>query len=106
MSNKKLEASVSMAKRAGKLLLGFDVVKEAMEEKKLQIILLAKDVSPKTQKEVEFFAGKGNIKAYKIPVTMDELWYLVGKRSGVIGVSDIGFSSMIIRNLSLAETVE
>lgn len=50
----KVIQDITLCKRAGKLVIGFDVVKESLIQKTAAILIMANDISPKTQKEVRF----------------------------------------------------
>lgn len=91
----KITQDITLAKRAGKLIMGFDVVKEAMKTKTCKLLLLSEDVSEKTRKEVLFLANKYEMEIVFIDLTLDELWYLVGKRVGVMCLNDDGFANKI-----------
>ena len=67
----RLTASLTMCRKAGKLLLGFDAVKEAAQQKQVKLFLLAADASAKTEKEIRFFAG--TLPVRKLPFDMDAL---------------------------------
>lgn len=92
MEGTKLAGTLSMCKRAGKLVIGFDMVKESLHKKNAQLILFAEDLSPKTEQDIRFLAGQHGVPCQKLPITMDELWYLIGKRVGVAAVTDTGFA--------------
>ncbi len=83
---------LSMCRRAGRMVIGFDAAKEAAEKKKAYVILLAEDVSAKTEKEVRFFAQKSGVETVKTNCKMDDFHYGIGKRAGVIAVCDSGFA--------------
>ncbi len=89
-------AALSLSKKAGKLILGFDVVKEAIQDKKAKLILLSEELSPKTRKEMDFLCGKYGVRQKELPFRLDEIWYLIGKRVGVIAVTDAGLAEKII----------
>lgn len=99
----KLIQDISLCKRAGKLILGFDVVKQSLQDKVAVILVVAKDVSAKTLKEVKFLSEKYNIRLITINLTLDELWYILGKRVGVISVTDKALSERIIQNSHIGE---
>ena len=46
----KVISALSLSKKAGKLILGFDVVKESVQNKTAKLVVLASDVSFKTKK--------------------------------------------------------
>lgn len=62
-------------------------------------IILAADVSPKTEKEVRFAAEKYGREVISAPFTMDEARDAVGKRVGVFLVLDAGLYGSIKNNI-------
>ncbi|WMJ23009.1 ribosomal L7Ae/L30e/S12e/Gadd45 family protein [Paludicola sp. MB14-C6] len=96
----KIAQDLSLCKRAGKLILGFDVVKKSMQDGSAELIVLAKDLSPKTRKETIYLSEQFEIPLLTTDLTLDELWYLLGKRVGVISVIDYGLSEKIKKDAS------
>ena len=75
--------TLGLCRKAGKLVYGFDAV----------IDELAKDLSPKTRKELDFRLTAMNV---QIPVAdmdadMDAVAKILGKRTGIILITDEGF---------------
>lgn len=95
----KLVAAVTFCKRIHKLVLGFDLVKGALVSGEAQIVLLARDLSPKSRKEAQFLCREWEIPCLDTPLTLDEYWYLVGKRAGIIAVTDPVFAKKIVSAL-------
>lgn len=93
--NSKVLQDLSLIKRAGKLVLGFDVVKASLADQSAFLLVTANDLSEKTKKEVAFLKDKFNIPHITINHTLDELWYVLGKRVGVMSVTDKGLSEKI-----------
>ncbi len=89
----RLTASLTMCRKAGKLLLGFDAVREAAAHGDVKLILLASDVSAKTEKETRFFAGEIPIR--KMPLDMDSLKLYFRKRTAVFGICEDGFAAKL-----------
>lgn len=96
--NSKILQDLSLTKRAGKLVLGFDVVKSSLMDGSAYLLVTANDLSKKTNKEVAFLQGKFNIPHITLNHTLDELWYVLGKRVGVMSVTDKGLSEMLIEH--------
>lgn len=88
-------SAITFCKRVGKLVLGFDLVKKSMQTGEAEVILLAKDLSEKTKKEVGYLSKELEVPLYVTDFTLDEFWYLVQKRAGVIAVTDPVFSQKI-----------
>ena len=89
----RLTASLTMCRKAGKLLLGFDAVKEAAQQGNVRLFLLASVASAKTEKEIRFFAG--TLPVRKLPFDMDTLKLFFRKRTAVFGVCEDGFAAKI-----------
>lgn len=88
----KLLNLLSMCRRAGQLQMGFDPMKEALAGGKAKAVIIAADVSPKTEKEARFFADKYNVPVKKTETTLDEIFYGLGKRAGILTICDEGFA--------------
>ena len=91
----RLLSLLGICKKAGKLTQGFDAVSESAGKGEASLILTAKDLSPKSGKEVEFTAAKTNTEVVRIPVTIDEIWRQTGKRAGVLAVLDKGLAQSV-----------
>lgn len=94
--NNKILQDISLCKRAAKLVLGFDVVKTALQKEEIYLLIMANDLSEKSKKEVMFLSNKYEQEVIVAPATLDEMWYLIGKRVGIIGVTDEGLSKKIM----------
>ena len=69
--NNKLQSTVSLCRRAGKLQMGFDQVKESAEAGDVKCVFVAADLSDKSKKEVCFFCGKVSVPVYCLPGNHD-----------------------------------
>lgn len=90
--NNKIFGLLSMCRRSGRMALGFDMSKEAAEKGKAELILLASDISPKTEKEVRFFSEKYSVETVKTNFTIDDFFHGIGKKVGIVAVCDKGFA--------------
>jgi ribosomal protein L7Ae-like RNA K-turn-binding protein len=91
---------IGLAFKAGKLATGEDQVLRLLKKKKLQLVLVAKDASPKT---IDKFSRKGYF--YETPLnldyTCDELSHAIGKPMiKILGLIDKGFFEALKRNLN------
>lgn len=91
--NNKLFGLLSMCRRSGRMALGFDMSKEAAEKGRAELILLASDISPKTEKEVRFFSEKYSVRTVKTTFTIDDFFHGIGKKVGIVAVCDKGFAA-------------
>lgn len=91
---------LTMARRAGKLTLGFDPVKDAIFKGTAACVVIATDISEKTLKEAKFITERDDVPLLAAAVTMDELWGALGKRVGIIAVCDAGFAKKLSQIIS------
>ncbi|MBQ7980612.1 MAG: ribosomal L7Ae/L30e/S12e/Gadd45 family protein [Oscillospiraceae bacterium] len=91
---------LSICRKAGKLVMGFDPMKDALAGNKACAVIIASDISPKTEKEVRFFSGKKNIPVARTAMTLDEVYYTIGKKAGILTICDKGFAE---KALSICE---
>ncbi len=94
----KLIASMTMCRKAGRLLLGFDAVKEAALLNRVHFVLLASDCAPKTEKEIRYHCS--NIPCEKLPFSMQDMTPYFTKRTAVFGVADAGFAASMLKHFS------
>ena len=93
--NPKLIDTLTFCKRIGALKLGFDPVKRTLEHGQAKLVLLAKDLSSKSRDSVLRICQQGGCPAALLPLQMDEIWFLVGKRSGILAVTDAAFAKKL-----------
>lgn len=95
MNKEQLVATLTFTKRVGGLTVGFDPVKVAMQTGEAVLVLLAEDLSPKTKKEVLYLCGELEVDVLCMPLGLDELWYLIGKRAGVLAINNEKFANKL-----------
>ncbi len=93
--NPKLIDTLTFCKRIGALKLGFDPVKSTLEHGQAKLVLLAKDLSSKSRDSVLRICQQDGCPAALLPLQMDEIWFLVGKRSGILAVTDAAFAKKL-----------
>lgn len=84
--------------------MGFDAAVQEMTAPKSKAagIILAADVSPKTEKEIRFHAEKRGTPVVHGNFTMDEAKDAVGKRTGIFLVLDAGLYGSITKHTNQA----
>ena len=87
---------LGIARRAGKLSLGFDAVEESVNKRKSRLIILACDVSERTRKSVERISENGNVKTVFSEIPMESFGNAIGKSVGIISVNDEGFAKRLV----------
>lgn len=97
---------LGLCRRAGHMTVGFDAVAALMQAGKASAVLLAADVSPKTEKELRFFAGKlptGAVRILPLPLSKDEMGHALGSRKpvGAAATDDDGFAASLAKHAVL-----
>ena len=82
-------------KKKGVLITGFDAVERELKAPASKVcgILLASDLSPKSKKEILFLRDKfcSRLETAVLPANMEETGAVLGKKTGIIAVTDEGF---------------
>ncbi len=93
----KVISLLGFASKAGKLSYGFDAVRTALSQKKSKLLLIANDVSLKSQKEVLFFGDKFKTQVVVLnDYNMETVSHAVGRKCGILSVNDTDFSNGLI----------
>lgn len=101
MQRNKALSMLGMARRAGKLSMGHDMVEQALFKNKAKLLLFCNDVSPRLVSEFERTTEKHSIdiKIIKTDFLMEEIHFAIGYKAGVMTVDDENFSNRIIELL-------
>ncbi len=84
---------LTICRKAGKLELGFDPMKEALVSGKACAVITAADISQKTEKEVRFFAEKYSVPAVRSEASLDDAYNCLGRKAGIFTVCEKGFAA-------------
>ncbi len=99
----KVAGLLGMARRAGRLALGFDAVKATIAARKARLILLASDISPKTEKELRFVSQKveSSVPFVKLDGDKETCARLLGNPRPVaaMALEDQGFADALLKRL-------
>ena len=90
--NDRLLSFLGICRRAGKLVIGNDPVREAIETDKAFLVMVASDISQNTLKKVNAAVASGSVPCYKVARTKDEISFSLGKTSACLAVIDKGFA--------------
>jgi ribosomal protein L7Ae-like RNA K-turn-binding protein len=96
-TNDRLMNLLGLARKAGKLELGSEAVKQAVRRHRAALVLLCVDLSPKSAQSVREEAEKAGINAAELPAEMDTVQAALGQRAGVIAVNDSGFAEALLK---------
>ena len=95
MTADKTLSALALARRAGKLIMGFDAVMESARMGETVLVVLSCGLSPKTVKEASFHCGRFGVPFLTADVSLEEAEHVLGKRAGVFGVADDGFRTLL-----------
>lgn len=96
MNSQKIINLLTICKKAGKLVTGFDISLDAVKNGTSKCILIASNTSAKTIKEVHYRIKKegleSSVKVLNIPLTIEDIAWYINNNAGVIAICDDGFS--------------
>ena len=95
-----LAGLLGIARRAGKLQIGFDAVSASIKSRRARLVLLADDCSPKTAKELRFFAESHPCPLTRIPADKAAFSAALGleKPVAAVSVDDAGFAAAMLKH--------
>ncbi|MDO5141899.1 MAG: ribosomal L7Ae/L30e/S12e/Gadd45 family protein [Eubacteriales bacterium] len=104
MTNDPVLQLLGLARRAGKLAFGDELVREACVDKKARCVLIAADAGVSTAKKAAFYAQSANVPAVTLPHSKDALGAAIGKNGcAVCAVTDIGLAAAALQKLAAAD---
>lgn len=93
----KLINLLTICRKAGKLIMGFDTVKDMVKKSEASIAMAAEDISANTLKEMRFFCKNNGTDVVMLEISSDDMLYAVGKKTVAMAVCDPGFAAKILR---------
>ena len=96
-TNDRLMSLLGLARKAGKLELGSEAVKQAVHRRKAKLVLLSGDLSPRTLQAMQEEAEKAGVRTAALPAGMDAVQAALGQRAGVLAVNDSGFAEALLK---------
>ena len=98
---------MGLARKAGKLAMGNDAAEEAMVQGETRLLILAGDLAPRTRRNISREAEDAGVAVADTPLTMDEISWAIGRRTGILSINDEGFAKKmeaLCRELLIDET--
>lgn len=99
----KLLNFLGLCRRAGKLTTGNDAVVETIVKGESELVIVARDISPNTEKKLKKTCEANNVRLIKIDRSKDELSFAIGRFAATASVTDSGFARNI-ETITLNET--
>ncbi len=89
----KIINALSLSKKAGALIAGFDSVEESLMKGKALLVIFAADISPKTKKRALKNIRQG-IAVYDINLTQFDIAQITRKPVGILALADKGLANL------------
>ena len=93
-------STLGLMKKTGSIVTGFDAVEREIKNPASKIcgVALARDLSPKSRKEILFIREKFHpqLAVAELPADMEQIGSVLGKKTGIVAVMDEGFWKSII----------
>ena len=93
--NDRLLSFLGLCRRAGKLVIGFDPLRDAVESGKAFLVLVAADISANTLKKLCAALEGSTVPFYTVKRTKDEISFSLGKTCACLAVIDKGFADKL-----------
>lgn len=94
---------LGLARRAGKLAFGDELVRQLCADHKARCVLVAADAGESTAKKAAIYAARANVPCITLPHGKEELGAAIGKNGcAVCALSDIGMAAAAIGKLAAA----
>lgn len=105
MDEAKILSLMGLARRAGKLQMGNDPVRDSLRCGKARLLVLAGDISQRTARGLRAAAQTAGVPCLVLTGGMERMAAAIGRRSGAAAVEDAGFADRM-RALARADEEE
>ncbi len=97
----KLLLFLGLAVKAGEISFGYSMTEDDVKSKKARLVLVTNDVSERTDKNVTELCSAGGVELLRLDAGMDDIARAMGKRAGVISITNAGFARRVRELYSL-----
>lgn len=97
MIHEKLLTLLGFCRKAGKLVVGTGRVTELIQKGGYALVLVASDISSKSEKELRFAAAKGKAVVERVNFTTAQISKAIGTPAGIVATADDGFCKAILQ---------
>ncbi|MGI6270048.1 MAG: L7Ae/L30e/S12e/Gadd45 family ribosomal protein [Candidatus Howiella sp.] len=96
MPNDPLLSMLGIARKAGKLSVGTEAAHEAVKKRKSHLVVVAADISQKSEKELRYAARETNIPVRRIQQDIFAVSHAIGTKAGILSVDDKGLAEAVL----------
>jgi ribosomal protein L7Ae-like RNA K-turn-binding protein len=89
--------SLGICRRAKKLTIGHDEVKNSVKNGNAKVVILTSDASQRLESEMHNLTS--NIQIIRTDATMDDMQHHIGKRSAVYAITDSGLKDLVLSTI-------
>ncbi len=97
MNSDKITALLGFCRKAGKLVAGTSKVTDLIQSGKDCLVMLASDISEKTEKELSFKAKNKRAVIIRLDILTSDVAKATGTTAGVVATADEGFYKAILQ---------
>ncbi len=99
MKKKKIESYLGLARRAGKIVSGYQTCVHTISKGNIKLIIVASDASEKTRDRFESLCSRYDVE-FEVYGTVDILSEMTGFTGrGIYGITDRNFAEVMIKEI-------
>ena len=91
---------LGLCRKAGKISMGHDACKLALNSGKAQLCVICSDASERLDGEISFLAEKAGVRLYSVSYTQLDIRQATGFKASVFTIDDAGFADSFINKLN------
>lgn len=95
----KINGLLGITAKAGKILSGTDLVLEEMKKRHVELVIVAKDSSEKTIKNIKYYCDKENVEIIIYGTIVDNSRAIGKHNKAVIGIKDKNLADAIRKEI-------
>ncbi len=97
MKQNKVLTLLGFCRKAGKLVVGTEQVTTLIKSGADSLVMLAQDISEKTEKEMRYFAKNGKAVIIRLPFDRETVAHATATTAGILATADKGFCKAILQ---------
>ena len=99
MKRKKIESYLGLARRAGKIVSGYQTCVHTISRGTIRLVIVASDTSDNTKEKFEHLCSRYGVD-FCVYGTTDELSFMTGFQGrGIYGITDSNFAEVMIKEI-------
>lgn len=94
--NNPILSLLGLCRKAGRLSVGTEAVSTSIKKNKARLVVIASDISAKSEKELRFLAKNKDTRIIRINDDLLSLAHSIGIKAGIVSVDDDGFAKAVL----------